>query len=72
MHVHGADTSAISVSISDGTTFANCSAVSVTGPAVRTRQRTALQRSLTHRAWVPRAACSIRFRFSALFRENKA
>ena len=49
MFVWGLDTSAISVSISDGTTFASCSAVS--NYPVRTRD--APQRSLTRRVWVP-------------------
>ena len=66
MHVHGADTSAISVSISDGTTFANCLAISSEWSAVRTCPRTAPQQ------WVPRAACSMRFRFSAHCSENEA
>ena len=49
MYVYGSETSVISVSISDGTTFASCSAVS--GFSVRTRD--APQRSLTRRVWVP-------------------
>ena len=50
MYVIGYGSSAISVSISDGTTFADCSAVSASF-SVRTRD--APQRSLTRRVWVP-------------------
>ena len=51
MSVWGYDTSVISVSISDGTTFADCSAVSDDIYSVRTRDTP--QRSLTRRVWVP-------------------
>ena len=50
MYVWGSGSSAISVSISDGTTFASCSAVSEWF-SVRTRDTP--QRSLTRRVWVP-------------------
>ena len=50
MSVYGEGTSNISVSISDGTSFADCSAVSASF-SVRTRD--APQRSLIRRVWVP-------------------
>ena len=50
MFVYGSGTSNISVSISDGTTFADCSAVSEIS-SVRTRDTP--QRSLRRRVWVP-------------------
>ena len=52
MYVIGYGSSNISVSISDGTTFANCSAVSDGRYGYSVRTRDAPQRSLTRRVWV--------------------
>ena len=52
MYVLGADTSAITVSISDGTTITSCSAVAGADDAVRAR-RPQQRVSLCGEAWVP-------------------